>query len=101
MWIRPLQAEYANGKLVLLAPNRFVLDWIAERFSNARINELVKQFSDKEPPPILLEIGSKRAERTKPNGSQTSISNSKIIIKLSIPKRLLFLYRSIELIKAI
>ncbi len=44
-WIRPLQAEYTDGKLVLLAPNRFVLDWIVERFLT-RINELVTQFSD-------------------------------------------------------
>ena len=57
-WIRPLQAEQAEGKLVLFAPNRFVLDWIVERFL-ARINELVKQFSDNEPPMVSLEIGSK------------------------------------------
>ncbi len=60
-WIRPLQAEYADGKLVLLAPNRFVLDWIAERFL-VRIKELVTQFSDKQPPHVLLEIGSKRSD---------------------------------------
>lgn len=60
-WIRPLQAEHANGKLVLLAPNRFVLDWIVERFLN-RINELVKQFSDSQPPAVHLEIGSTRTE---------------------------------------
>lgn len=59
-WIRPLQAEQTDGKLILFAPNRFVLDWIAERFL-IRINELVKQFSDNEPPTILLEIGSKGA----------------------------------------
>lgn len=60
-WIRPLQAEHANGKLVLLAPNRFVLDWIAERFLT-RINELVNQYSDDHPPTIALEIGSRRAD---------------------------------------
>lgn len=27
-WIRPLQAVETEGKLHLLAPNRFVLDWI-------------------------------------------------------------------------
>ncbi|OGT61539.1 MAG: chromosomal replication initiation protein DnaA [Gammaproteobacteria bacterium RIFCSPHIGHO2_12_FULL_45_12] len=59
-WIRPLQAEVADGKLILLAPNRFVMDWIVERFL-VRINELVKQFSDNKPFPVLLEIGSKRA----------------------------------------
>ncbi|OGT38263.1 MAG: chromosomal replication initiation protein DnaA [Gammaproteobacteria bacterium RIFCSPHIGHO2_12_FULL_38_14] len=56
-WIRPLQAEHAEGKLILFAPNRFVLDWIAERFLT-RITELVKQFSSNQPPAVLLEIGS-------------------------------------------
>lgn len=61
-WIRPLQAEYAEGKLVLLAPNRFVLDWIVERFL-ARINELVNQFSEnKQATTVSIEIGSKRPE---------------------------------------
>lgn len=57
-WIRPLQAEHADGTLVLFAPNRFVLDWIVERFL-IRINELVSQFSD-DPIKVSLEIGSKR-----------------------------------------
>lgn len=64
-WIRPLQAVYAEGKLVLLAPNRFVLDWIVERFLT-RINELVEEFSESEPPNVLLEIGSKHNEAPKP-----------------------------------
>jgi chromosomal replication initiator protein len=64
-WIRPLQAEHANNTLVLLAPNRFVLDWIVERFLT-RINELVHQFSEDKPPAVLLEIGSKRSEVQKP-----------------------------------
>lgn len=59
-WIRPLQAVQDEGKLVLLAPNRFVLDWIVERFLS-RINELVEQFSDSSPPLVHLEIGSKQA----------------------------------------
>jgi len=59
-WIRPLQAEQFSDKLVLLAPNRFVLDWIVERFL-ARINELVKHFSENNPLTVVLEIGSKQA----------------------------------------
>ena len=31
-WIRPLHAIDGEGSLRLLAPNRFVLDWVAERF---------------------------------------------------------------------
>lgn len=74
-WIRPLQAEHVDGRLVLLAPNRFVLDWIAERFLT-RITELVKQFSDAAPPSVLLDIGSRRVEVPKAvvSAPQTSAS---------------------------
>lgn len=57
-WIRPLQVEHADNKLILFAPNRFVLDWINERFLG-RISELVAQYCDTPPPVISLEIGSK------------------------------------------
>jgi chromosomal replication initiator protein len=60
-WIRPLQAEVNEDRLILLAPNRFVLDWIVEKFLN-RINELVGQYSDGATLAVQLEIGSKRAE---------------------------------------
>jgi chromosomal replication initiator protein len=38
-WIRPLRLEFAGDGLVLIAPNRFVLQWVKERFA-ARIEEL-------------------------------------------------------------
>lgn len=53
-WIRPLQidgsfeADSANGELThirLLAPNRFVLDWVSNKFL-ARIHELVSEYSN-------------------------------------------------------
>lgn len=63
-WIRPLQAEQVEDKITLFAPNRFVMDWIVERFL-ARINELVKTFSDNRIPVVQLEIGSKRKEEVR------------------------------------
>jgi chromosomal replication initiator protein len=61
-WIRPLQAEHCEDRLVLLAPNRFVLDWILDKFL-FRIKELVSQFSEPgSPPSVVLEIGSTRVE---------------------------------------
>jgi len=74
-WIRPLQAECGDGKLVLFAPNRFVLDWIVERFLN-RITELTRQFSEGEPPVVSLEIGSKRSETAKASPAVKASSNS-------------------------
>lgn len=31
-WIRPLQAEVAEDRLVLMAPNRFVKDWVEDKY---------------------------------------------------------------------
>lgn len=74
-WIRPLQAEYGEGRLTLLAPNRFVLDWIAERFL-ARINELVKKYGDNQQDiSVQLEIGSKRTETLRPIEPQSTSSS--------------------------
>ncbi len=81
-WIRPLQAEYSDGKLTLLAPNRFVRDWIVERFLT-RINELIAKFSDNAPPSVFLEIGSKRSELQKAEpikvaATHAPIANTKV-----------------------
>ncbi len=56
-WIRPLQVEHADSALTLFVPNRFVLEWINDRFLG-RIKELVTQFSQSQPPHIYLKIGS-------------------------------------------
>ncbi|MBO2029108.1 hypothetical protein J4734_05435 [Klebsiella pneumoniae] len=32
MWIRPLQAELSDNTLALYAPNRFVLDWVRDKY---------------------------------------------------------------------
>lgn len=59
-WIRPLQARYGQGQLILFAPNRFVLDWIKEKFLD-RIRQLVHKFSHPDLPEIHLEVGSAAA----------------------------------------
>ena len=33
-WIRPLQARWENSELVLAAPNRFIRDFVAEKYSS-------------------------------------------------------------------
>ena len=54
-WIRPLHAIEENGGLTLLAPNRFVLDWVHDNFL-PRIDELMG--SSNSTRPVSLEIGS-------------------------------------------
>lgn len=74
-WIRPLQAEFNEGQLTLLAPNRFVQDWIVEKFLH-RINELVSQYSDGSTPVVQLEIGSKRSEQVRQAESAAPVAAS-------------------------
>lgn len=56
-WIRPLQAHEQKDLLLLLAPNRFVVDWITERFLQ-RIIELARSISQSMSYQVKLEIGS-------------------------------------------
>jgi len=55
-WIRPLHTEMDKEGLRLLAPNQFVLDWVAENFME-RINLLMSELSDLQKP-VQLQIGS-------------------------------------------
>jgi chromosomal replication initiator protein len=58
-WLRPLQAEATgDNALILLAPNRFVVDWVKKHFY-ARIQELVSQLSANVINTVSIEIGSK------------------------------------------
>lgn len=56
-WIRPLQPRLDNGCLRLLAPNRFVLDWVKEHFFD-RIDQLIQQGEEKDATHVTLEVGS-------------------------------------------
>lgn len=59
-WIRPLQAVEDGTVLRLLAPNRFVVDWVNQNVVN-RINELVDAVGSEPSPAVVLEVGTKRA----------------------------------------
>ena len=75
MWIRPLQAEVDGVQLRLLAPNRFVLDWVNEKFLG-RISELMKELAlDEDPLHVVLAIGSRQTKPT-PSNVDTSTGRS-------------------------
>lgn len=57
MWVRPLQAESTDDTLTIYAPNRFVLDWVREKYLN-RINELLVEICGDEAPELRFEVGS-------------------------------------------
>ena len=57
-WVRPLQAMEGNGALKLLAPNRFVVDWINANLL-PRIGELLRDESTGDAPIVTVEVGSR------------------------------------------
>ena len=57
-WIRPLQAVEEGATLKLLAPNRFVVDWLSQHYLG-RIEELVDGAGGASA--VVLEVGSRQA----------------------------------------
>lgn len=58
MWIRPLQAEMDGDTLVLYAPNRFVLDWVRDKYINI-INQFFIEQMGSDAPKLRFDIGSR------------------------------------------
>jgi chromosomal replication initiator protein len=57
-WVRPLQAMEGNGALKLLAPNRFVVEWINANLL-PRIGELLRDETTGDVPIVTVEVGSR------------------------------------------
>ncbi|HHX36170.1 MAG TPA: chromosomal replication initiator protein DnaA [Gammaproteobacteria bacterium] len=71
-WIRPLQVEAVGNELHIFAPNRFVLDWVNDKYLN-RLLELMAERNDGNVPSIALQIGSKGKARTPSSSSPTNV----------------------------
>ncbi|GAB3370481.1 chromosomal replication initiator protein DnaA [Spongiibacter taiwanensis] len=60
-WIKPLRYEAQDGRIDLFAPNRFVRDWVSDRFLD-RILELVAELAPSDSrPEVALGIGGRSA----------------------------------------
>ncbi len=59
-WIRPLQLVERDGELRLLAPNRYVIEWLGQN-ALPRIKELVRAFAEGLVPEVVLDVGSRSA----------------------------------------
>ena len=85
MWIRPLVPQEEEGVVALYAPNRFILDWVRDKYLN-NITGLLREFAGPNAPQLRLEVMSReslmrsRANNSASNGSaantQSSVSNS-------------------------
>ncbi|ASK35817.1 chromosomal replication initiator protein DnaA [Alloalcanivorax mobilis] len=63
MWIRPLQvtASGDGAELTLFAPNRFVVDWVRDKFLE-RIGEVLGELQTGPLPQLRIEVGSSRMQ---------------------------------------
>ncbi|MGH8799897.1 MAG: DnaA N-terminal domain-containing protein, partial [Casimicrobiaceae bacterium] len=86
-WIRPLRLELAGDDLRLIAPNRFVLQWVKERFAG-RIEELaavavgrplrlgmvVAEASERAPTPAMVAASPDPGVAVARRGEQASVN---------------------------
>jgi len=79
-WIRPLQAVESDGQIKLLAPNRFVLDWVKQHYLQ-KLTTAITEFSNGGLT-LSLEIGSRKSSApvltstaTKSAGVKKNVAN--------------------------
>ena len=68
-WVRPLQAIERDGELKLLAPNRYVIEWLAQN-SLPRIKELIRAFAEEPVPEVVLDVGTRAGGVAAPGGGR-------------------------------
>lgn len=64
-WIRPLQIIEDNEQIKLLAPNRFVLDWVKKNF-HEKIQTILSELDPLHTIQLRIEVGSQNVIRDKP-----------------------------------
>ncbi|MCX4026852.1 chromosomal replication initiator protein DnaA [Endozoicomonas sp. SM1973] len=58
-WIRPLKVELEGNELTMFAPNRFVKDWVKEKYL-VRIEEILSELAEGMPFLVMLEVAVRK-----------------------------------------
>ena len=85
-WIRPLHAEMDGDTLRLIAPNRFIQDWVKGKFLG-RISEIVKELSE-DKIQVMVEVASlDRSTTAEPKSTNDSrrLDNTPPVVKPLTP----------------
>lgn len=80
LWIRPLQVKVDDDKIYLYAPNRFVLDWVKNKYLPT-ISLLISQILNSQSTKLFIEVGSPRQSEVKPQKTEkepVKVSNNLI-----------------------
>src|SRR6201999_3214359 len=78
-WVRPLQVMEGAGALRLLAPNRFVVDWVNANLL-PRIGELLRDQGGVPVPVLTVEVGSRVV-------APSRVANTPAVLPPSRPRR--------------
>ena len=60
MWIRPLVPQEEDGVVALFAPNRFILDWVRDKYLD-NITALLREFAGQNAPQLRLDVMSRES----------------------------------------
>ncbi len=63
VWVRPLQAVFEEHLIRLLAPNRFVVDWVKQNLLE-RVGAILGSLAPDHPPQVILEVGTRAVTST-------------------------------------
>lgn len=78
LWITPLTAQLVDEQLVVIAPNRFICEWVKNNYLQ-RMQEIVSEFNGGRITHIVLEFGEPKPmfqiPTTATNNSGYSVSN--------------------------
>lgn len=74
-WIKPLHVEVESRHLAIFAPNRFVLQWVKDKFSSQILN-FAKDFTSGRISQLTFAVGSKQEVSSKPTETASSLSKS-------------------------
>ena len=75
-WIRPLQADWSDAGLTVMAPNRFVKDWVKDKFLN-RIQSILAELNGGQHLPVELSIYAQNAVPAFARAAQPSTSTGR------------------------
>lgn len=71
LWIRPLQAEFGDRSLTLYAANRFILDWVRDKYL-LRINSLFSEICGSDAPTLHFAVGRRPTAAAAPQAYATA-----------------------------
>ena len=71
-WIRPLQASTDGRSLMLMAPNRFIKDFVSDKFAE-RISELVRELGSESLIDVVVQVGAGAVPPVSPGDSNTAL----------------------------